>query len=115
MEVYLREHVNPACYRPRAGQVNDVGDILGLPITVSVKNQVTLKLSAWVLGCERMARASGLEAGVVWHKRRGKSSPADWYVTTSGKLFLPMLKAYVEVCDGYVALPGDEVHQHGDR
>ena len=107
VEVYLREHINPNCYRPRAGATIDVGDILGLPITVSCKNHTRLSLAEWVVALQRMVRASGLEAGVVWHKRRGKSSPEDWYVTTTGGLFLPMLKAYVEVCDGGVAMPGE--------
>ena len=30
--------------------------------------------------------------GVVWHKRKGKSSPADWYATMPGSVYLELLK-----------------------
>lgn len=76
-------------HRPRAGQPHDVGDLAGLPYVISAKNQKTLRLAAWVSDAEAMAVNAGLHSAVVWHKKPGKSSPLDWYVTMSGRLFMP--------------------------
>ena len=43
-----------------------------------------------------MVRRTEFNAGVVWHKRPGKGHPRDWYVTTSGGLYLPFMTAYLE-------------------
>lgn len=76
--------------RPRAGQPNDVGDLEGLPYVLSIKNQAELRLSSWVNDLEHMVVNAGTNGGVVWHKKKGKASPLDWYVTTSGRLWLPV-------------------------
>lgn len=81
--------------RPRAGAQLDRGDISGLPAVISIKDHARMELSSWVNDLEGMCRAARVDTGVVWHKRRGKGSPLDWYVTTTGRLFLPMLCAYV--------------------
>ncbi len=90
-----------AVMRPRAGTHQDVGDLVGLPIVQSIKNWNHLALAQWVSDLDDQVEHAGLETGVVWHKRRGKGSPLDWYVTTSGRLALPLLEAY---CDRAVAL-----------
>lgn len=76
-------------WRPRAGATQDCGDIGGLPYVVSVKNHATLKLAEWVTRAEEMAVHAGQPSAVVWHKKRGKADPRDWYVSMSGRLFLP--------------------------
>jgi hypothetical protein len=81
-------------YRPRAGRQRDTGDLAGLPTVISVKNHVTLHLAEWVGDLESMVVAANVGTGVLWHKRRGKGDPRDWYVTTSGRLFLPLLGEY---------------------
>lgn len=81
--------------RPRAGAVADKGDISGLPAVISIKDHARLELSGWVNDLPAMCRAAKTDTGVVWHKRRGKGDPLDWYVTTTGRLLLPMLTAYV--------------------
>lgn len=71
---------------------NDAGDIAGIPdVCIEVKNCAELRLAEWV--DEAFAEASNGEAefGVVWHKRRRKVDPADWYVTMRGEDFASLL------------------------
>ena len=82
------------CERIPAGATADRGDLF-VPIiefpTIDVKDRTTLDLAGWVDRAAEQAHNAGRSAGVVWHKRRGKTSPAEWYVTTSGKQFLHLL------------------------
>jgi hypothetical protein len=85
VEVLLRERYPfeaEHILRPRAGSSKDVGDIVGLPVVISVKNYVEPRLSGWVNDLEGMCENSGKGVGVVWHKTRGKASPLHWMVTT---------------------------------
>ena len=93
VEVYLRERGYPTT-RPRAGAAQDKGDLAGLPVVVSVKNHATIRLADWVGALPRMCSAAELPHGVVWHKRRGKGSPGEWYVTMPGSTFLAFLDSY---------------------
>lgn len=68
--------------RPRAGAMRDKGDIHGLPVVISVKNWVEPTLGPWVDQMNTMCGWAGKGVGVVWHKRRGKSDPKEWWVTT---------------------------------
>lgn len=95
VELVLRELIAGA-YRPRAGQQRDVGDIAGLPLVVSVKNHKAMELSTWVDEMVGMVANAGVETGVVWHHRRRKGNPLDWYVTTNGHLFMPLLTAWLD-------------------
>jgi hypothetical protein len=90
----LMRTLAPDCYRPRAGRRDDVGDIVGLPLVVSVKDHARLALAAWCDDLGRMVAASRHCTGVVWHKRAGRADPANWYVTTTGRLWLPMYEAW---------------------
>jgi len=82
------------CERIPAGASADRGD-LWVPIiefpTIDVKNHAALDLASWVDRAVEQSQNAGRVAGVVWHKRRGKTSPADWYVTTTGHNFLKLL------------------------
>lgn len=72
----------------RAGNRADRGDIQGLPIVISVKDHDSMRLGPWVDALPRMIEASKKKStGVVWHKRAGRASPRDWFVTTSATLF----------------------------
>lgn len=95
IETFLTEH-GFTVYRPRAGSPMDKGDVLGTPVVISVKNWKRLALAEWVDALPRMKDAAGREVGVVWHKKRGKGSPGDWYVTLTGEDFLALLAAYRE-------------------
>lgn len=112
IQEYLRD-LAPDCYRPRAGSHDDVGDIVGLPIVISVKNHVALDLGTWMKGLIGMLGASGKELGVVWHKRMRYGHPRDWYVTMSGATFYRFLAVYMREVTGNVALPSNRLHEHG--
>ena len=90
---YLIERGVP-CERIPAGATNDRGD-LWVPVieypSIDVKDQATITLAAWVDRAKQQAENAGRVAGVVWHKRKGKANPADWYVTTTGEGFLGLM------------------------
>jgi len=93
VQLYLNARGFP-CERPRAGMVQDRGDLIGLPIVVSIKNVARMDLAGWVGALPRMCRAASVPLGVVWHKRRGRGSPADWYVTMTGETFVALMRSY---------------------
>lgn len=97
VEVLLADH---GAYRPRAGRHDDVGDIGGVPLVISVKNHRAMELSTWVDEMAAMVARSNLDTGVVWHTRRMKGDPRAWYVTTTGDLFLPLYRAYLDSTTG---------------
>ena len=70
--------------RAQAG-ANDRGDIAGvLGAVIEVKACREMALAEWIAEMADEVANDGASLGLVWHKRRGKSSPADWYVTTTG-------------------------------
>jgi hypothetical protein len=81
-------------YRPRAGTPHDIGDVVDRVMVHSVKNCRTMALSTWVDEMTGMVTHAGQETGVVWHHRKGKGQARDWYVTTTGALFIPLYLAY---------------------
>ncbi len=99
VEVMWNERGRPV-RRPRAGAAKDVGDLVGMPLVQSVKNHKALALADWVAGMQAQMANAGLPVGVVWHKRRGKASPLDWYVTTSGLVAVQLIETY---CDAVAA------------
>jgi hypothetical protein len=54
-----------------------------------------MELSEWLKEAETERVNAKARTGVVWHRKRGKSSPGDWYVTMSGATFLDYLE-YLE-------------------
>lgn len=82
--------------------INDRGDIAGIPgVVIEVKNCAKQELGAWVAEAERERDNDRATLGVVWHKRRGKADPADWFVTMSGAQFAALLREQ----QGLPALP----------
>ena len=77
----------------------DMGDITGTPVVIEVKNHKIMNLAEWVDEAIVEAKNAMVAVGVVWHKRRGKGSPGDWYVTMTGHAFLTLLDA-AEAADG---------------
>lgn len=70
----------------------DRGDIAGIPgLVIEVKNHARLTLAEWVAEMETERDRDGARYGVVWHKRRGRANPHDWYVTMTGQDFLRLL------------------------
>lgn len=59
------------------------------PVSIEVKDHARLDLAGWVE--QARANANGHPA-VVWHKRRGKASPGEWYVTMLGSDLIELLR-----------------------
>lgn len=74
---------------------NDRGDISvpGFPggLVIEVKSQKSMDLSGWLKESEREALNADALYDAVWHKKIGKGSPADWYVTMTGEMFATIL------------------------
>jgi hypothetical protein len=84
-------HAEPRARRGRS----DTGDITGLPgVVIEVKAAKELELAKFMNQAEAERANAGADLAVLWHKRRGKSNPEDWYVTISGRTFLELLTAW---------------------
>jgi Holliday junction resolvase len=91
--LYLTENGFPYAERRLAGAQEDKGDIAGVNgVCIEVKDHKTMALSTWVEEMLIETKHAKAWTGIVWHKRRGKSSPADWYVTLTGSMWLELLK-----------------------
>ena len=92
----------------RAGQgSHDRGDISGLPgVVIEVKNCREMDLAGWVHETER-EREIATDLAVVWHKKRGKANPEEWYVTMTGAQFLAVLEGIYRLrrCPGRFNAP----------
>ena len=98
VELTLASLGEQTCYRPRSGNHRDLGDIGNVPMVISVKDHARPALAEWCDDLARMVdRSERLTTGVVWHKRSGRADPLNWYVTTTGKLFIPMYLAYAKL------------------
>jgi len=53
--------------------------ITDCPLSVEVKDHARMELAAWL--DQAVAQAESGKPGVVFHHRRGKGQPADWYAT----------------------------------
>jgi hypothetical protein len=93
---YLRENGYPYCERLPTEGARDRGDLTGIDpsVVVEIKNCKTMDLAGWLKEVEVEKANAKARIGAIWHKRRGKGSPADWYVTMSGEDFLRLLKTW---------------------
>ena len=89
---YLKEWF-PYVDRRLAGATLDKGDVSGIPgCTIEIKNHAKMDLAGWT---EELLTEMGNDkawTGVVWHKRKGKGSPADWYCTMPGHVWVELLR-----------------------
>ena len=93
---YLQESGWPYTERRAMAGRNDHGDISGLPgVVIEVKAAARMELAMW-LGEAHAERVAPADIALVWHKRRGKGSPADWYVTMDGATAVELLRAWTE-------------------
>lgn len=98
---YLRTVGAPHAERRALGGANDRGDIAGVPgVVIEAKSAARLELGAWLAEAEAERANDGAALAVVWHKRRGKASPADAYVTMTGAALAHLLAAA-----GYLGTP----------
>ncbi|WP_229401937.1 hypothetical protein [Micromonospora okii] len=90
----LRASGWPHAERRLAGSTKDRGDIAGIPgVVIEVKNCARTDLAGWLAEAERERVNDNADLAVVWHKRRGKANPADWFVTVDGATLLRLLAA----------------------
>lgn len=72
----------------------DRGDIAGIPgLVIESKSVKTINLAQFVDEANKERDNDGADLGVAWVKRRGKGSPADWYVVMDGETFAGLLRA----------------------
>ena len=98
---YLRSCGFNAAERRALSGAMDKGDISLHPdIVIEVKNHKQMKLSEWL--DELITEIANAQAatGGVWHKRPRKGSPADWYVTMPGYLYVGILKILIAHAKG---------------
>lgn len=95
---HLRAAGWPFAERRLAGAAKDRGDIAGVVgVVIEAKNTATRKLAEWVDETEIERRNDGAWLGVVWHKRTGKASAADGYVTMTGAQFTQLLAKALDI------------------
>lgn len=83
---YLAEKVSDVIDRRVKTGSTDKGDIGGVRVhgqrvAVECKDVAKMNLAGWVTEADVERRNDGALAGVVVHKRRGKGSAGDQYVT----------------------------------
>jgi hypothetical protein len=85
---YLRRVGFIHAERRLAGATKDRGDIAGIPgVVIEAKNQARMELAEWLEEALLERDNDNAQIAAVWHKRRGKGSPSDWYVTMDGATF----------------------------
>jgi hypothetical protein len=96
----------PFAERRLAGAAKDRGDIAGVVgVVIEAKNTATARLAEWIAETEDERQNDGAWLGVVWHKRKGKTSAADGYVTMTGAQFTQLLARALDI---QTAIPVDE-------
>lgn len=96
---YLRECGVPSAERRALHGNHDRGDLAGIPgVVVEAKNAARLDLAGWLDEAEIEQRNDHADLGVVWFKRRGRTSAGRGYVLMSGDAFVGLL-----IAAGYLA------------
>lgn len=91
---YLAAEGFPHVERRALNGTQDRGDLAGIPgWVIEAKNCRSMDLAGWVDEVALEQANDGAEFSAVWHHRRGKSSPADGYVTVTGATYVRMLRA----------------------
>lgn len=96
---YLRANGYLHCERLALGGSKDRGDITGVDprVVIEVKNCTALDLGGWMREVDAEVINASADVGVVWHKRRGKGNPAEWFVTMTGADFVRLLNEYTGI------------------
>jgi hypothetical protein len=95
---HLKAEGWPFAERRLAGSNKDRGDIAGVVgVVIEAKNTATRKLPEWIDETEVERVNDGAWLGVVWHKRVGKASAAEGYVTMTGAQFTALLARALDI------------------
>jgi len=98
---YLRINGAPHAERRALNGAKDRGDIAGIPgVVIEAKSATRVELAAWLDEAEAERANDHADVGVVWIKRRGRTSPAAGFVVMSGAQLLRLLASA-----GYTAAP----------
>ena len=89
---YLKQWF-PYVDRRLAGATLDKGDVSGIPgVTIEIKNHAKMDLAGWLTELATEMANDKAWTGVVWHKRKGRGSPEDWYCTMPGYVYVDLLR-----------------------
>jgi hypothetical protein len=66
-------------------------------VVIEAKNTAYRNLAGWIEETELERVNDNAWLGVVWHKRTGKSSAADGYVTMTGAQFTELLAKALDI------------------
>lgn len=106
---YLRESGAVHAERRAGNGAADRGDITGLPgVVIEAKSCARTELAAWLDEADRERVNAAADVGLVWFKRRGRTSPGAGFVLMSGEQAVRLLAAA-----GYV--PGPSTQESGTR
>ncbi len=95
---HLRAAGWPYAERRIAGAAKDRGDIAGVVgVVIEAKNTASRNLAGWIEETELERVNDNAWLGVVWHKRTGKASAADGYVTMTGAQFTALLARALDI------------------
>lgn len=88
---YLQANGFSYAERRALAGINDKGDISGVPgWVIEVKNCSQASVGAWLIEASIEATNASVDCYCVWHKRAGKGSPGDWYVTVPAEVFVTL-------------------------
>lgn len=91
---YLRTRGWPHVERRALAGNADRGDLAGLPgVVIEAKSCARLELAAWLDEAEVEKRNDKADVGLVWFKRKGRTSPGAGYVLMSGEQLVSLLHA----------------------
>ena len=94
---YLQEHISTLVERRALNGSQDKGDIAGIPhVVIEAKNASRIDLAGWLAEAQQERDNAQARVGVVWAKRRGKTSPGAGYIIMSGEDFITLLNAAQE-------------------
>lgn len=80
-------------YRQPAHGTVDKGDLhIGDSIVVEAKNCQRHELAKWLDEANTEAANAGLDVGVVWAHRKGRSKPEDAFILMDGRTFTYLLR-----------------------
>lgn len=79
------------------GDISGVRTIRGGRVVIECKNTATVSLPAWLREAEVERVNDEALIGVVMHKRRGTTDPAEQYVTMTAETFATLLEGGVQL------------------
>lgn len=89
---YLNEWY-PYAERRLAGATDDKGDVSGVPgVCIEIKDHAKMALAGWIEEMLLETRNAKAWTGVVIHKRKGKSNPAEWYASMPVWMWVELLR-----------------------